>query len=201
MEAVFKIIFFALFTALLVIRGYFGWKAKQVGHSSWFVDEEAVEREGRLSMLLREVTLLGMVTLIVLYALDKNGSSWLTVSLPEWMRWLGVGLGVVSIPLMIWVHDTLREFWSTTLQIQDRHELITEGPYHWVRHPMYTTLLMLFVGLSLISAVWPFLILAIVMGPFFNRVASREETMLIEKFEEEYRSYMQQTGRFFPLIR
>jgi protein-S-isoprenylcysteine O-methyltransferase Ste14 len=201
MEATFKIFFFALFTALLVIRAYFGWKSKQAGHSSWFVDDEAVEREGRLSLLLREVTFLGMLALIVLYALDKGEPSWLTISLPEWLRWLGVGLGVVSIPLMVWVHDTLREFWSTTLQIQDEHKLITEGPYHWVRHPMYTTLLMLFIGLSLISAVWPFLVLAIVMMPFFNRVASKEETMMIEQFGDEYRSYIRRTGRFFPLIR
>jgi protein-S-isoprenylcysteine O-methyltransferase Ste14 len=200
-NVVFKIIFFTLFTALLAIRGYFGWKARQAGHSSWFVADEAVEREGRLSLLFREITFLGMVILIVLYALDNGESSWLTVSLPEWLRWLGVVLGVVSIPLMVWVHDTLREFLSTTLQIQDGHVLITDGPYHWVRHPMYTTLLMLFIGLSLTSAVWPFLVLAIVMVPFFNRVASREETMMIEQFGEEYRSYMQRTGRFSPLIR
>jgi len=201
MEAVFKVIFFILFAALLAIRGYFGWKARQAGHCSWFADEEAVEREGRLSLFLRGITFLGIVILIVFYALDKGEPSWLTVSLPEWLRWLGVGLGIVSIPLMVWVHDTLREFWSTTMQIQDRHELITEGPYHWVRHPMYTTILVLFVGLSLISAVWLFLILAIAMGPFFNRVASREETMMIELFGDEYRNYMQRTGRFFPLRR
>ncbi len=200
MESVYKILFFTLFAALLAIRGYYGWKARQAGHCSWFVDEEDVEREGWLSLLLRAITFLGMVTLIVLYGLDKGGASLWTVSLPEWLRWLGVGLGVVSIPLMVWVHDTLRELWSTTLQIQDKHKLVTEGPYHWVRHPMYTTLLMLFVGLSLISAVWPFLVLAIVMGPFFNRVASREETMMIEQFGEEYRSYMQRTGRFFPRL-
>ncbi len=201
MDAVYKIIFFALFAALLTIRGYFGWKAREAGHCSWFADEEAVEREGWLSLILRPITFLGMLVLVVLYALSNAESGWLFISLPSWLRWLGVGLGIVSIPLMVWVHDTLREFWSTTLQIQDRHELITEGPYHWVRHPMYTTLLMLFVGLSLISAVWPFLVLAIGMGPFFNRVAGKEEAMMIEQFGDEYRSYMQRTERFTPRLR
>ncbi|MEJ2564214.1 MAG: isoprenylcysteine carboxylmethyltransferase family protein [Anaerolineales bacterium] len=201
METVFRIIFFTLFIALLAIRGYFGWKARQAGHCSWFADEQAAEREGWLSMILRPIIFLGLLVLIVVYALDGAESSWLTVSLPNWVRWLGVGLGVVSIPLMVWVHDTLREFWSTTLQIQDEHKLVTEGPYHWVRHPMYTTLLMLFVGLSLISAVWPFLVLAVIMVPFFNRIAGKEETMMIEQFCDAYRSYMQRTGRFLPRFR
>ncbi len=200
MEPVLKIIFFVLFAALLAIRGYFGWKARKAGHCSWFADEDAVDREGWLSLMLRPITFLGMLALIVFYALDNGESSWIVVSLPDWLRWLGVGLGIISLPLLVWVHDTLREFWSTTLQVQDRHELIMEGPYRWVRHPMYSALSFLFVGLSLISAVWPLLVLAVVMMPFFNRVASREETMMIEQFGEEYRSYMQRTGRFFPRL-
>ncbi len=198
MDSIFKAFFFALFLSLLAIRGYFGWKARQAGHCSWFAGEEAAEREGWLSLILRPITFLGMLALIVCYALDGEESSWLVVSLPNWLRWLGVGLGVVSMPLLVWVHDTLREFWSTTLQIQDHHDLITEGPYRWVRHPMYAVLRLLFFGLALISAIWPLLVLAVVMMLFFNRIAGKEEAMMIEQFGQEYRSYMQRTGRFLP---
>ena len=198
MESVFKIIFFALFAALLGIRGYFGWRTRQAGHCSWFAGKEAAEREGRLSLMLRPVIFLGMLVLIVYYIIADAESSWMSLSLPNWLRWMGVGLGIVSLTLLFWVHDTLREFWSTTLRIQDRHDLITEGPYRWVRHPMYSALRLLFFGLSLISAVWPLLVLAVVMVPFFNRVVGKEEAMMIEQFGNEYRNYMGRTGRFLP---
>jgi protein-S-isoprenylcysteine O-methyltransferase Ste14 len=200
-ELVFKAAFFALFIALLVVRGFFGWRAKQAGHCSWFAEEEAVEREGWWSILLRLVTFLGLLVLVVVYAVGPAKPGWLTIPLPEWLRWVGVGLASVSLPLLIWVHSTLQGYWSTTLQLRESHILITGGPYRWVRHPMYAALLLLFTGLSLASAVWPFLLMAVLMIPFFGRIAMKEEAMMIERFGDEYRSYMQRSGRFLPRLR
>ena len=63
---------------------------------------------------------------------------------------------------------------------------------------MYAVLMLCFIGLSLVSAAWPFLLLTVVTIPFFYRVSGKEETMMIEQFGDEYRAYMQRTGRFLP---
>jgi len=199
-ELVFRAIFLVLFIVLLVIRGLFGWKVRQAGHSSWSVDKDAVEREGKWSIILRPIAFLCMLALVVLYATNPEESSWLTVSLPGWLRWFGVGLGIISLPLLVWVHHTLREYWSTALQLRKSHLLITEGPYGWVRHPMYTALMLCFIGLSLVSAVWPFMLLVVLSMLFFYRVVGREEAMMIEQFGDQYRTYMERTGRFLPRL-
>jgi len=65
---------------------------------------------------------------------------------------------------------------------------------------MYTTLMLCFIGLSLISAVWPFMLLAVLSMPFFYRVANKEEAMMAEQFGDEYGNYMKYTGRFLPRL-
>jgi protein-S-isoprenylcysteine O-methyltransferase Ste14 len=199
-ELAFKVIFIVLFVTLLVIRGFFGWNVRQAGHSSWSVDKDAVEREGKWSLLLRPIVFLCMLASIILYLVSPEGSSCLVVTLPGQLRWFGAGLGIVSLPLLFWVHHTLREYWSTALQLRKSHSLITSGPYRWIRHPMYSALMLCFVGLSLVSAVWPFILLVFLSILFFCRVVGREETMMIEQFGNEYRAYMKRTGRFLPRL-
>lgn len=199
-HTVFKIVFFALFILLLAIRGFFGWRARRAGHSSWRVDQGAVQREGRLSLTLRPVAFLGMLAFAVLYALSPDATGRAFVTLPPWLRWLGVALAAGGLPALYWVHHTLREYWSTVLQLREQHALVTEGPYRWVRHPMYAALMLCFVGLALVSALWPFMALVAVSILFFRRVAGIEEAMMIERFGDAYRNYLAHTGRFLPWL-
>lgn len=109
-------------------------------------------------------------------------------------------LGVFNLIYLIWAHQTLREHWSTVLQLRESHVLITTGPYRWIRHPMYFALMLCFLNLAIISAVWPLLLLAIGTMPFFFRVTVKEEVMMIGQFGDEYREYMKHTGRFIPQL-
>jgi protein-S-isoprenylcysteine O-methyltransferase Ste14 len=197
-ELVFKLIFLIQFAVLLVIRVLFGLRVRESGNDSWSVNKEAVDREGKWSMVSRPMAFLGMMALVVLYTAGSGELKWLVVPLPVWLRWLGVGLGIICLPLLVWIHHTLRDYWSTSLQLRNGHSLIREGPYRRVRHPMYTALILCFTGLSLVSALWPFMLVAGLSILFFSRVAGREETMMIAQFGDEYRAYMQCTGRFLP---
>jgi protein-S-isoprenylcysteine O-methyltransferase Ste14 len=199
-ELIFKAIFFALFFALLAIRILFAWKVRQAGQNSWSLPKEAVKREGIWSIILRLAMGLCLLVLVVVYAGDPDEPGWLDVPLPDWLRGVGAGLGILSLPLLVWVHNTLREYWSGNLQLKDNHLLITQGPYRWVRHPMYAVLMLCFIGLSLASAAWPFLLLAVVTIPFFYRVSSKEEEMMIEQFGDEYGEYKKRAGRFLPQL-
>lgn len=199
-ELTFRVIFLALFIVAMAIRAYFGWQVRRTGESSWAVQRDAVEREGKWSLLLRPVLFLALVASFVLYVAHPVWLSWFSIAVPAGIRWFGAGLGVIALVLLIWTHQTLGKHWSTTLQFKKEHTLVTHGPYRWVRHPMYVALVLLFVGLALVSAVWLFLLLVVASVLMFYRVVGKEETMMVERFGEEYHRYMEGTGRFLPRL-
>lgn len=199
-ELVFRVIFFTVFVLLMAVRIYYGRKVRRTGKSAWVASEEAVEREGWWIMLLRIVALPCMLATVVFYAVNPPWLNVFAIPFPTWVRWIGVGLAVMSVPLLVWVHHTLGKHWSTSLQLQEEHTLVTSGPYRWVRHPMYTALFGFFVGILLISALWlvvPLVVASILM--LCTRLG-KEETMMIEQFGDAYRAYMRRTGRLLPRL-
>jgi len=199
-EQTFRSLFFALFVAVMAVRAYYGWKIRRTEGSNWAVEDKAVEREGRWSILLRFVLFFYMLAAVILYAINPVWLGLFMIPLPAWSRWLGAGLGVAGLLLLIWVQHTLGRHWSTNLQLRTEHTLITNGLYRWARHPMYTALFSFFVGLALVSASW--LIVLLVVAAIFVLYAriGKEETMMTEQFGDEYRAYAQQTGRFLPRL-
>ena len=99
-ETLFRVIFFTTFIAVLAIRLYFGWKLRQRDQSSWFVEKEAVEREGLWSIVLRLILFLCMMGTFILYAINPTWMRLFVLPLPAWIRWIGTGLAIVSLPLL-----------------------------------------------------------------------------------------------------
>jgi len=88
------------------------------------------------------------------------------------------------------------------LEVREGNTLVTSGPYRLVRHPMYSAALVIAVGLSLLSANW-LVAAGTLLGPvvvFAGRLRD-EELMMIDAFGDEYRAYIQRTGRFMPKLR
>jgi protein-S-isoprenylcysteine O-methyltransferase Ste14 len=197
---IFKSLFISLFVLVLAIRAYFGLKQRSQGQSSWSVSQEAVAREGRWSLILRPIAFLLMLSSAVLYLVEPPFISNLYLPIPSFFRYCGAFLGGVSLLFLIWVHRTLGLHWSTTLQFKQEHTLVASGPYKFVRHPMYTSLSLFFLGVSVVSSFLPFIALVVVMVLFFQRIVNREEAMMINEFGETYREYMKVTGRYFPRL-
>jgi protein-S-isoprenylcysteine O-methyltransferase Ste14 len=197
-ETTFRSIFFVLFMAVLVVRVYFGWKIRRANGSSWSVQQDAVKREGWWSIVLRFVLFLCLMAVVTVYAINPPWLDSFAAPFPDWSRWIGVALGVPGLLLLVWVHHTLGRQWSTSLQFRAEHTLITNGPYHQVRHPMYTALFGFFVGLALIAASWMIVLLVAVSVAVLYARVGKEEAMMIEQFGDKYRAYMKRTGRFLP---
>ena len=108
-------------------------------------------------------------------------------------------LGVTEA-LLIWTFRTLDTNLTDTVVTRKNHTLVTTGPYRWVRHPFYLAFLMAMIAASLVMANW-FLALTggLAVSLLFIRTA-REEANLISRFENDYRQYMETTGRFFPRL-
>ena len=134
--------------------------------------------------------------------LNLSWFAWFQIpTYPEYVRWVGVVLALVNIPLLGWIHQTLDRQYSPCLQIKESHSLITTGPYARVRHPMYTVLIAFSFGISLLTANFLIIGFAILLMIPFPFVARKEEQMMIETFGDEYSEYMKRTGRFLPRMR
>jgi protein-S-isoprenylcysteine O-methyltransferase Ste14 len=124
--------------------------------------------------------------------------TWSQVELPGWLRWAGGILMLGCVPLIYWLFSSLGKNVTQTVAIRKEHSLVRSGPYRWIRHPLYSVGTLLFVSFSLLAANW-FIALVIAAGfKILSHRTSIEEARLVEKFGDDYRRYMQTTGRYLP---
>jgi protein-S-isoprenylcysteine O-methyltransferase Ste14 len=193
-EMIFRIALAVIGTVYFGIRIYYTHKALQ-----W--DKNFFRPRGDLRQLVFGT--LGFLNIVptVIYVVAPEQLVWAALPLPAGWRWFGVGLGLLGIFLLLWVHQTLGKYFSVPGVMKELQSLVTAGPYQWVRHPMYTALFLVTIVYFLISANW--FIGVVWIGWIVGTIASMlrdEEAALIEKFGEEYRAYMRRTGRFLPRV-
>lgn len=143
-----------------------------------------------------------MATIVpVVYVIAPRWLAWSALPMFPGLRGVGVALGLVSIPLLFWVHRTLGKNFNLPGVIQEKQTLVKEGAYRWVRHPMYTAFALFSLAGFLISAngLVGLVLVAYCLAAF--SMINVEEATLIEKFGDPYREYMQSTGRFLPRFR
>jgi protein-S-isoprenylcysteine O-methyltransferase Ste14 len=91
---------------------------------------------------------------------------------------------------------------SETVLTKADHELVTSGPYQWIRHPLYTTGIGLFIALGLIAANWFILLCAaIALVSIRAVVIPREERALCDRFGASYEQYVVRTGAMVPRVK
>lgn len=188
-ETLFRAILGILLIVFFGIRVYFQKQAKKVERVS-----RRHERRDRFFYNL----ILGSYLLMFLYVFTP----WLDfahISLPAWVRLIGVLITCSGIWLFTWSHQTLGANWSGVLEISEGHRLVIEGPYRYVRHPMYSAFFIFGLGILFQSANWfigaPHFMMVLWM--YLTRVAS-EEAMMIDHFGDAYRQYMTTTRRLLP---
>ncbi len=188
-----QLTFLLLLGALLVVR------------MRWHIRAQVLEpgianpSEGRSVPFIRWVVLPAWVVCIALWIVAPEAIGWALVPLPAVVRWGGAGVVLAGLVLLEWVHRALDTNFSPKLRIRADHAMITHGPYRWVRHPMYTSFLMLMGGYFLLSG--HLLILVSGVGMVISILwlrTRREEAMLLSHFGAPYRAYMGRTGALLP---
>ena len=162
-----------------------------------------LSRDNRLEALvsLWLVSLVPQLTLMV-YVIVPHWIGWAAAGIPVPVRWSGLLLGLGSIGFFIWTHVVLGRNFSLVLRVREDHELRTDGPYRWVRHPIYTFGLALAVTFFPISSNWVVAAGCIggtALGLLYR--IPREEAGLIERFGDRYRAYKKTTGCLVPRLR
>ncbi len=198
-ESAFRTAFWVLFAGLLLMRAWFVLQVRRAGERV-MPDRQAVEREGRGMFAVRVVAFVVLLALLALYAFDSPLLKPLSLPLPDWLRWAGFALGLVSLAFWTWTQRALGTEWSPQLQLRAEHHLVTTGPYARIRHPLYTAMIGLGTAFALISANGVFALLDIVAIAGLLIRVPREEQMMLDEFKDAYRDYMNRTGRFWPRL-
>jgi len=200
-DLTFRILFAATYAVFAFVRGYYNRKSRRgAPRRSRQERIEAITQHGKASGYFMLVLFWVFVVVVALYLID---SPWIALSyfvIPVEIRWAGLALGIVAVPLVWWSHRTLGESFSYALEIKDEHRLVTSGPYAKVRHPIYTAHSLFNIGMVLVAANWLLLLLWAIGIPYTYHRMFSEEKMMIEEYGDEYTDYMKQTGRLFPKI-
>lgn len=191
-KLIFRIIFFSVFILTIAISGYYRKKARE---------SETISRtrEGSLVLAGRVVLALILLAFILLYTFAPGWISWSGISVPLWLRWVGVILAIPSPFLAVWIFSSIGKNISETVLTKQEHELMTKGPYRWVRHPLYSMGILLIFSLGLIAANGMLLLFGLAALIIFRFVViPAEEKNLVEKFGMDYEEYRSRTGALTP---
>jgi protein-S-isoprenylcysteine O-methyltransferase Ste14 len=112
---------------------------------------------------------------------------------------LGVVLCAAGIAFAIWARVYLGANWGRPMSLREKPELITSGPYQFVRHPIYSGFLLAMFGTGLADGT-TWLLILIVMGIYFIYSAKTEEKMMLKEFPEKYPAYMKKTKTLIPFV-
>ena len=131
-------------------------------------------------------------------------SEWLQAAhlqLPMPVVYIGGLCSLFGVILLEWVHRCLGKHFSPHLELREDHKIVQSGPYHYVRHPMYSSGLLFLGGNGLLSQNWivlfcPLLSFVLLL---YLRIAD-EENMLHKRFGEQWEEYTKKTGAILPRI-
>jgi protein-S-isoprenylcysteine O-methyltransferase Ste14 len=186
-------IFLIGFVVYLTVRGVYKQRTKKL--------ENVVSRVDTQERILMFVVI-GTSFLLPLLYLFTPWLGFAEYRLPEWAPWCGTAVMIGALWLFWRSHADLGQNWSLSLEVRKDHRLITHGVYRSVRHPMYAAIFLWSIAQGLLLQNWlagwssfaTFTIMYILR-------THREEKMMCDFFGQEYRDYMEQTGRLFPRIR
>jgi protein-S-isoprenylcysteine O-methyltransferase Ste14 len=111
----------------------------------------------------------------------------------------GMIVFVAGLGLAVWARIYLGRNWGMPMTQKDEPELVTSGPYRFVRHPIYSGILLGILGSAIATNVYWLIALAVV-GPYFIYSATVEERNMASTFPTAYPSYKAATKMLIPFV-
>ena len=163
----------------------------------WLVAAFFVKR-GRVSwsreLRVRAVIVVSTILLVRLGALRGHN-----LNTDPWRAGLGLALFAVGLWFAIWARVHIGRNWGGPMTHKDEPELVTSGPYHLVRHPIYAGVLVAGVGTAVALNLW-WLIAVGLAGIYCLYSATVEERYMTEQFPDAYPLYKRSTKMLVPFI-
>lgn len=187
-----NIVFAIGFVIYVVTRGIFATRTKG--------NQKTERRVGIQEKILLPAMLVTGLLFPVVYLFTPI-FSFADYALPEQAHWCGLVILIFGLWLFWRSHADLGLNWSPTLEMRKGHQIVTNGVYQKIRHPMYGAIWLFSIGQALLLdnwlAGWSVVLVFSLMYALRTPV---EEQMMIDKFGKNYQDYMAQTGRLIPPI-
>ena len=158
---------------------------------------DSARRDDRWSLIYLDALPVALVTISL--ALSLVG--WLALPTSALLFVIGIGVLVLGIAVRQWSHVSLGRFHQGVVTIHDEHEMIEHGPYRWVRHPMYASSAIAFLGVGLALGTYPGLVItSLGTLPAILRRINVEERALESALGQRYTSFASTRRRLIPGI-
>jgi protein-S-isoprenylcysteine O-methyltransferase Ste14 len=195
-ENIFRLLAAAILVTSMSISIYFRRKAD--GDSG-----EKISRKVDGTPMMTAIRIGGIILWLspFVYLINPSWMAWSKVGLPDSVRWVGFGIGVICMFGIYWLFSSIGTGITPTSGTRKEHKLVTHGIYRWIRHPLYTIGSALFISFGMMADSWFVAALGILTFILMAIRTPKEEANLIAKFGDEYREYMKRTGRFLPKFR
>lgn len=171
----------------------------------WAITALAVKRTKAAEKSADRLATLAVIALAFLLLFHSRTSvgplRWRFVPAETWIAWTGIVITAIGVALAIWARYCIGQYWSARVTLKEGHRLIRSGPYRWIRHPIYTGMLVASAGTALTLGECRGIVAVVLILATHSRKAQREERMLHTEFGEEYAAYRRTTGFLFPRLR
>lgn len=117
-----------------------------------------------------------------------------------WTNVLGIALTVAGVGLAFWARAYLGGNWSSSVTVKVGHQLVRTGPYRWVRHPIYTGLMLGICGTAIVRDQVRGVIAVVLLYLGFKVKSKIEERTMTETFGAQYEDYSRTTGAIIPRL-
>ena len=139
------------------------------------------------------------IILVVLLLLRVRAVKGHTVTSNPWWQGIGLALFFLGLALAIWARVYLGRNWGMPMSQKVDPELVTTGPYHSIRHPIYSGIILAMIGTAIaVSLYW--LAAVILLGAYFLYSAVVEERSMARLFPDSYPEYKRSTKMLIPFI-
>jgi protein-S-isoprenylcysteine O-methyltransferase Ste14 len=140
----------------------------------------------------------GLVLIVGLVLLRVFHTGTLAVHSPV-LKVVGLILFAAGLALAVWARIYLGRNWGMPMTQRAEPELVTSGPYRFVRHPIYSGLLLAVLGTALATNLY-FLLALVLIGAYFTYSATVEERTMTTSFPADYPSYKEHTKMLIPFV-
>ena len=147
----------------------------------------------------RELGIRAVIVVVVIVLLRLGAFRGRGLNTDPWRAGLGLALFSLGLGFAIWARVHIGRNWGTPMTQKDEPELVTSGPYHLVRHPIYSGILVASVGTA-VALSWLWLIAVALAGTYFLYSATVEERYMSEQFQDTYPAYKRRTKMLLPFI-
>ena len=155
-------------------------------------------KRGRVPWV-RELRIRAVLIVVVIVLVHLGVFRHHAVNTTPWLGILGIVVVAAGLGVAVWARLTIGRNWGMPMTEKDDPELVTTGPYRFVRNPIYSGILLAGVGTA-VGVNWLWLTVVALAGIYFVYSATVEERYMSEQFPDTYPAYKRSSKMLVPFV-